>query len=74
MRWGVEASMWRPGGVGRRCGMWSSQRVDGGNGIWSVKNKLKIKLNLKNKSVIVPNIVQKRKFIHHIIKCIKTIS
>jgi hypothetical protein len=34
--------------------MWSSQRVDGeggwggaGNGIWSVKNKLQIKLNLK---------------------------
>ena len=26
------------GGVGRRCGMWSRQRVDGeaGNGIWSV--------------------------------------
>jgi hypothetical protein len=34
---------WEQGGVGRRCGMWSSQRVDGGveNGIWSVKNKLK---------------------------------
>jgi hypothetical protein len=29
--------------------MWSRWRVDGGagNGIWSVKNKLKIKLNLK---------------------------
>jgi hypothetical protein len=27
------------GGVERRCGMWSSQRVDGGNGIRSVKNK-----------------------------------
>jgi hypothetical protein len=28
--------------VGRWCGMWSSQRVDGGvgNGIWSVKHKL----------------------------------
>jgi hypothetical protein len=27
------------GGVGRRCEMWSSQRLDGGlsNGIWSVK-------------------------------------
>jgi hypothetical protein len=34
------------GGVGRRCGMWSRQRVDGGgtgNGMWSVKTKLKIK-------------------------------
>jgi hypothetical protein len=30
------------GGVGRRCGMWSSQRVHGEvwNGIWSAKNKL----------------------------------
>jgi hypothetical protein len=38
--------MWRPGGVGRRCEMWNSQRVDGvgtGNGILNVKNKLKIK-------------------------------
>jgi hypothetical protein len=28
--------------VGWRCGMWNSQRVDGvgGNGIWSVKNKI----------------------------------
>jgi hypothetical protein len=35
--------MWggRWGEVGRRYGMWSSRRVDGGaeNGIWSVKNK-----------------------------------
>jgi hypothetical protein len=34
--------------VGRRCGMWSSWRVDGGgaeNGIGSVKNELKRKLN-----------------------------
>jgi hypothetical protein len=33
--------------VGRRCGIWSSQRVDrrgAENGIWSIKNKLKIKL------------------------------
>jgi hypothetical protein len=33
--------------VGRRCGMWSSRRLDGGVvvliGIWSAKNKLKIK-------------------------------
>ena len=39
-------STWRQGGVGRMCGMWSSQRVNGvgpGNGIWNVKNKLKIK-------------------------------
>jgi hypothetical protein len=40
--------MWRQGSVERRCGMWSSRRVDGGgelgNGLWSVKNKLKIKL------------------------------
>jgi hypothetical protein len=37
--------MWRRGGVGRRYGMWSSQRVDGGSGkgIWTVKNNLKIK-------------------------------
>jgi hypothetical protein len=37
--------MWRWGGVGRRYGMWSSWRVDGGagNGIWSIKiNKNKI--------------------------------
>jgi hypothetical protein len=29
--------------------MWSSQRVNGGagNGIWSVKNELQVKLNLK---------------------------
>ena len=29
-------------GVGRKCGMWSSQRVGrgAGTGIWSVKNKL----------------------------------
>ena len=41
--WGDGASTWRR--VGRRCGMWSSHRVDWGkgNGIWSVKNKLKIK-------------------------------
>jgi hypothetical protein len=40
--WEVEASMWRQGwGVWRRCGMWSSWRVNGeaGDGIWSVKNK-----------------------------------
>ena len=50
-RVGGRASMWRQGGVGRRCGMWNSQRVDGGgvgNGIWSVKNKLKFKLNKTN--------------------------
>jgi hypothetical protein len=43
--WAVGASMWRQGWVGRSCGMWSSLRVDGGegNGIWSVKSKLKIK-------------------------------
>jgi hypothetical protein len=37
--------MWRQSGVERRCGMWSRGRIDGeiGNGIWSVKNKLKIK-------------------------------
>jgi hypothetical protein len=34
--------------VGRRYEMWRVQRVDGGgvgNGIWSVKNKLKTQLN-----------------------------
>jgi hypothetical protein len=41
--------MWRWGGVGMRCGTWSSQRVDGeGWGMeYGVKNELKIKLNLK---------------------------
>jgi hypothetical protein len=35
----------KPGWVGRSYGTWNSQRVDGGtgNGIWSVKNELKIK-------------------------------
>jgi hypothetical protein len=38
---GVWASTWIWGKVGRRCGIWSSQKVDGaGNGIWSVKNKI----------------------------------
>jgi hypothetical protein len=46
----VGTSMWRWGGVGRRCGMWSSLRVDQrgvGNGIWSVKNKLFFKKEIK---------------------------
>jgi hypothetical protein len=53
VRWQVRASTWRQGGVGRRCGMWSRRKVDGGRagiGIWSVKNKLKrkeIELNVK---------------------------
>jgi hypothetical protein len=42
---GMMSSTWRWGSVGRRCGMWSSGRMDGGggsgNGIWSVKNKVK---------------------------------
>jgi hypothetical protein len=40
---------WRQGRVGRRCETWSGQRVYGGagNGIWSVNNELKIKLNKK---------------------------
>jgi hypothetical protein len=29
--------------------MWNSWRVDGGNGIWSVKNKLKIKFKRESK-------------------------
>jgi hypothetical protein len=35
----VGPTMWRQGGVGRRCEMWSSRSLDGGarNGIWSVK-------------------------------------
>jgi hypothetical protein len=46
----VRASTWRQGGVLRRCGLWSSWRVDGrGNGIWSVKSKLIIKLKEKKK-------------------------
>jgi hypothetical protein len=54
VRWGggVEVSMWRQG-VGRKCGMWNSLRVDRvgvGNGIWSVKNKL-IKKNGKTKEM-----------------------
>jgi hypothetical protein len=46
MRYGLGASTWRWGGVGRKCVMWSRWRVDGGtgNGIWSVKNKLKMKI------------------------------
>jgi hypothetical protein len=45
VEWGVGASTWIQGGVGRRYGMWSSKKADGvaENGIWSVKNKLKIK-------------------------------
>jgi hypothetical protein len=46
--WGLEASMWRWGGVGRRCGMWSSQKVVGeGRGMeyGECKNELQIKLN-----------------------------
>jgi hypothetical protein len=46
---GVGVSTWRQGGVGRRCGMWSSWRVDGGRK-WNMEcknNKLKMKLNLK---------------------------
>jgi hypothetical protein len=41
-------------GWGGGGGMWSRQRVDGrlGNGIWSVKNKLKIKLNFNKKKKI----------------------
>jgi hypothetical protein len=41
--------MWRTGGVGRGYEMWICKRVYGGvgNGIWSVKNKLRIKLNKK---------------------------
>jgi hypothetical protein len=32
--------------VGRRCGMWHTQKVNegAGNGIWSIKNELKIKM------------------------------
>jgi hypothetical protein len=35
---------WRQGDLWRRYGMWRSQRVvvEAGNGIWSVKNELKI--------------------------------
>jgi hypothetical protein len=45
--------MWSRGRVGRRCGMWSSGRVDGGgNEKWNMKCKtkrqIKIFLNLKN--------------------------
>jgi hypothetical protein len=60
MGWGMGTSTWRQGwggewghphgdkgGVGKRYGMWNSQRLDweggAGNGIWSAKNKLKIK-------------------------------
>jgi hypothetical protein len=43
---GPESLEVRWGELGRRCEMWSSRRVNGeqgaGNGIWSVKNKLKI--------------------------------
>jgi hypothetical protein len=49
--WGLGASTWRQGRVGKKCEMWSSQsdgRWGGAeNGIWSIKNELQIKLNLK---------------------------
>jgi hypothetical protein len=51
--WRVGAAIWRQGGVRRRCEIWSSQRVDGrgsGNGIWNVKNKLKIKMFQKKEA------------------------
>ena len=35
--------MWKQGVVGRRCGMWSRQRVDEGgmgNGKWSIKKRV----------------------------------
>jgi hypothetical protein len=41
------------GGVGRRCGMWNSRKVDGEgaeNGIWSVKNKFNLKKKRKKKT------------------------
>ena len=40
VQWGWGHPCGDGGGVGRRCGMWSSQRVIGGvrNGIWSVNN------------------------------------
>jgi hypothetical protein len=40
----VGASTWRWGRVGRRCEMWSRWV---GNGIWSRKKELQIKLNFK---------------------------
>jgi hypothetical protein len=45
----MRASMWRQGGVGRRCGMWSRRRGDevGRECNEECKNKFKIKLNLK---------------------------
>ena len=45
---GVEGIHMWTGWGGEKMSMWSRQRVDGGdagNGIWSVKNKLKIKLD-----------------------------
>jgi hypothetical protein len=43
---GVGASTWRQGGVMRRCGMWSSQRVDGRSREWNMECKNKL---IKNK-------------------------
>jgi hypothetical protein len=46
VRWGWGSGLPLGTGVGRRCGMWNSLRMDRGgvgNGIWSVKNKFKIK-------------------------------
>jgi hypothetical protein len=41
--WGVGASTWR-GGVGRVCGVGSSQRTDGGGGEeWNMEYKKHIK-------------------------------
>jgi hypothetical protein len=45
---------WRWGEVGRRCGMWSSRRVDG---IWRVKNKLKLKYFFKKSILAYYNII-----------------
>jgi hypothetical protein len=47
---GVGASTWKRGMVRRRCGVWSTQRVDGDRE-WNMdcKTKLKIKLNFFKK-------------------------
>jgi hypothetical protein len=60
--WGLGVFKWRWGQVGRRCGMWSSQRVDGaGVGEWDMeykvpswKNKMK---KLKKKKYFLKNFV-----------------
>jgi hypothetical protein len=48
--------------MGRRCGLWSSWRVDGkvANGIWSIKNKLIYKIKKGDKRKINKSFFKKK--------------